>query len=1474
MSRRVIEFTVFCVLVFCASGQSARKETQVLGINAADGSQDYVPNEIIVKFRDVFAGNIEKQLANGETPKGDWPGSLQRLNERYKLAKVRQLAPGFAKSRQFVKELEKKDKLQLNAKEKHILQRARRAPRGALVPNLGNIYKMRFSIDANDSLQEILEAYRNDPDVEYAELNHIVRGLLTPDDPYYAVQWALDNTGQPYPVSGGATDSGTPDADIDAPDAWNIYTGGSDIIVAVIDSGVDYTHKDLVGNMWTDTNGKYGYDYVNDDDDPMDDFGHGTHCAGIIAAMTNNSLDTAGVCWNARIMAVKSISSDNTGTESGAVSAIYYAVDNGADVLSNSWGGPYSESIGQAVNYAYSQGVIIVAAAGNDNSSSPLYPAYYEHVISVAATDSDDNKASFSSYGEWVDIAAPGVDILSLRAKNTDMYLRAPGYNPGDRFVPFGNPGATTYIASGTSMACPYVSGACALMLSANPALTSDEANAILVNTVDPIADGICYSDGRLNLSGSLTQAILSQSKGYITFDRNDYNCDIEAGIFLSDGDISGTGTHAVSITTSGGDSETVVLTEKNPPVGAFTGTIRTTIGEPNIEDGNLQVANDDVIYATYYDADDGTGNPATATDTGTIDCIPPVISNVQMNITASKLIVTFDTDEPTIGKISCGPACGGPYILEGLMYAQTSHTIEVSPLLPFTTHYFIVTATDGAGNQTVDSNSGNCFSFTTTGPGNIYVPSQYSTIQEAINQSWPGSVVWIADGTYMGTWNRDIDLLGKALTVKSENGPENCIIDCQGDVNDPHRGFSFKHYEGADSVVDGLTITNGYGPFDYRDLMDLRSAGGGIYCYYSSPTIKNCKITGNKTSYDRGHGDGPGGGVCFDYSNATIRNCEIIGNFSGDAKGAGVFGRNANVLIADCVISGNDGSSGGGAAFEGGAPVINGCIIIDNLIYCGRGVLYFEQQASPNITNCLITGNRSTQCSSFGGICAWLTGGHAKISNCTIIENTISPRGGAIYWDGIGATVTNCICRGNGNEIYGDVAVGYSNIQGGQPGTGNIDADPCFVSGPMGDYYLSQAGSGQPMDSPCVDTGSDKSANLGMKTLTTRTDGITDTGMVDMGYHYPGADADLNGDGFVDFVDYASMALNWQQATDPCEPNSGDVSKDGWVDIDDFYWLALQWLTISATAADNLQPPNNATIAISPVVLRWSPGEKYISHDVYFGKDYNEVEGGDIYNPNVYMGNQDSNAWDTNEYDANGLEYETAYYWRIDENYGRGIIKGDVWRFTTFTADSDINLVGWWRFDEGTGNIANDSSGNNFHGAIIGATWIDDPNRGWCLGFDGNDDYVDCGNGPSNNDDITVSAWMRTATEGILVSNRYNVDSYGTWYTLSSMDIEVGDNSQGGYRHLNFIMPTLDGNWHHIVYTKNGTSHAIYIDGSPDQVFTSDADISWDVPTYIGKRWTKSTYASWFNGTIDNVRIYNKSLSPEEILQLYQSGL
>jgi len=300
-------------------------------------------------------------------------------------------------------------------------------------------------------------------------------------------------------------------------------------------------------------------------------------------------------------------------------------------------------------------------------------------------------------------------------------------------------------------------------------------------------------------------------------------------------------------------------------------------------------------------------------------------------------------------------------------------------------------------------------------------------------------------------------------------------------------------------------------------------------------------------------------------------------------------------------------------------------------------------------------------------------------IKNCTFANNSAT-NGRAVTSDrNFSPTtssyfqLTDCILWDGGNEIFKDsyasINVTYSDVQDGYSGTGNINANPLFVSGMKGSYYLSQTAAGQPSNSPCIDAGSDTAVNLGLGDKTTRTDHFYDIGMVDMGYHYTvSINPDLNVDAFVDFFDYAILSLDWQQSPDPCDPNSGDINKSGRVDIYDLARLVEDWLTCFVTEATNPEPIDHAAGLSMYVVLQWSPGEKTTSHDVYFGTDFNEVNDADIDNPSVYMGNQDANFWDSNNYNPNGLDFNTTYYWRIDEVAAGCIAKGNIW---TFTVDS-----------------------------------------------------------------------------------------------------------------------------------------------------------------------------------------------------------
>jgi subtilisin family serine protease len=293
-------------------------------------------------------------------------------------------------------------------------------------------------------IETALANLRRNPNVEYAEPNYMYRALATPNDPQFTELWGLHNTGQT---------GGTSDADIDAPEAWDIHTGSHDVVIAVLDTGIDFDHPDigngLNSNIWTndaelngfpefddDGNGYeddiHGWDFVGDDNDPTDYFhdvwgnaGHGTHVAGTIAAIGNNSTGITGVNWYASIMPLRILGSAGFTDTARVIDSILYAVDNGAKVINASWGGgDYSQALYDAISHANDNGCLFVAAAGNggddavgdDNDAAPFYPASYDlpNIISVAATDHNDTLGDFSNFGATsVDVAAPGVQISS-----------------------------------------------------------------------------------------------------------------------------------------------------------------------------------------------------------------------------------------------------------------------------------------------------------------------------------------------------------------------------------------------------------------------------------------------------------------------------------------------------------------------------------------------------------------------------------------------------------------------------------------------------------------------------------------------------------------------------------------------------------------------------------------------------------------------------------------------------------------------------------------------------------------------------------------------------------------------------------------------------------------------------------------------------------------------------------------------------
>ncbi|MGE4489816.1 MAG: S8 family serine peptidase, partial [Kiritimatiellales bacterium] len=358
-------------------------------------------------------------------------------------------------------------------------------------------YLLKLNRPELGGVEKVLHALSSAGNVSvYAEPNYIYSTSLTPNDS----QWPLWGMQQ-----------------VSAPAAWDQTTGEDSILVAVIDSGVDASHSDLAGNMWVnagetgldsenndkktngiddDNNGFIddwqGWNFYGSNNDPADDNDHGTHCAGTVGAVGNNSIGVAGVCWNVSLVGIKFLGADGYGSEVDAAEAVLYATQLGAVIQNHSWGGSAGgEMLLSAFEAANSNGVLAVVAAGNsnnDNDTAPVYPASYDlpNIIAVAASDEDDRLASFSNYGSaTVDLAAPGVDIVSTI--------------PGDAYDSF----------QGTSMAAPHVAGAAALLWGANSGLGCLDVKAAIINSTDkiPALTGKTLSGGRLNVYAMMSAA-------------------------------------------------------------------------------------------------------------------------------------------------------------------------------------------------------------------------------------------------------------------------------------------------------------------------------------------------------------------------------------------------------------------------------------------------------------------------------------------------------------------------------------------------------------------------------------------------------------------------------------------------------------------------------------------------------------------------------------------------------------------------------------------------------------------------------------------------------------------------------------------------------------------------------------------------------------------------------------------------------
>jgi len=551
-----------------------------------------ISNEILVKFRTEVS-----LLKDASTPLKTGVSSIDNLNEKFEIESFNK-----------VFEEEK-------------------------TSSLSNIYALKLP-DSFDPLM-VANEYKNDPNVEYAEPNIIYESCTRPDDTFFNDQWALYQSN---------------DFDIDATDAWDVTTGSKDVVIAIVDSGVYYNHPDLTDNIWSnedeipdnniddDNNGFIddirGYDFVEvditpiiqnpfanicpdedyiiEDNNPRDAHGHGTHCAGIASAVGNNGKGIAGVSWNCSIMPVRAgfeflYFGEAVGVyeTDDLVQAITYAADNGADIISMSWGGDsYSNAICGAIEYAYSKGCVLVAAAGNSNSDEKHYPSSYENVISVAGTNNKDQRYEHSSYGDDVDVAAPAVDILSTIIPTEIFYAEK----------------------SGTSMAAPHVAGIAGLLKSKYPDSSPEMITAMIKTGVDQIQSDEYIGTGRVNAYKALTMSPIFSYIDYIPNHSNIKDTLIIEGsadgenfksykLEYGQGRDPGNWELLVSSDTPVFHGELFSLDTKNIDDGAYTIKITVESNDNSKYTDTSMITVNNIEHQTLYVDDDNTQGPWKGTD-------------------------------------------------------------------------------------------------------------------------------------------------------------------------------------------------------------------------------------------------------------------------------------------------------------------------------------------------------------------------------------------------------------------------------------------------------------------------------------------------------------------------------------------------------------------------------------------------------------------------------------------------------------------------------------------------------------------------------------------------------------------------------------------------------------------------------------------------------------------------------------------
>ncbi|NJD53113.1 MAG: hypothetical protein FIB07_09635 [Candidatus Methanoperedens sp.] len=857
-------------------------------------------------------------------------------------------------------------------------------------------------------LEKTMESLSLSDKFEDAEPNYIVKALKTPNDLRFNELWAMNNTGQT---------GGTPDADIDAPQAWDISTGNKEVIVAVIDTGVDYTHEDLAANMWTnigeipdngiddDNNGfaddYYGWDFAYDDNDPMDGNSHGTHVSGTIGGVGNNGKGVAGVLWNTNIMAVKFLGDDGYGWTSDAIDAINYATMMGVDIMSNSWGGgEYSSALEAAIQAADNAGILFVAASGNwaeNTDQYPNYPSGYDvpNVISIAATDKNDNLASFSNYGPLtIDIGAPGVDILSSV--------------PGNSYSSY----------SGTSMAAPHVSGASALLKALNPSLTHLEIKNILMNSVDPLPslNGKTVTGGRLNIQKAITyRTVCPTGCDYTTIQAAVDGANPGSLISVKNGTyyenvqinkqltLRGFGSPVVDARGSG---SAFTLSEDGIILEGFTATRGAFYPEAGIK----IISNNNTLR----------GNNVSSNALGMVlvSSKNNVIYDNIFNNTENVKIINPNINNWNITKQSRTNIIGGLYLggnfwakPDGSGISQNCDDGNLDGICDFA--------------YALDSTNIDYLPFSTRGSiHNINKGTNYTTIQAAINDAHPGDEIRVASRTYYENVNVNKRLILRGVgmpVVDARRSGSSITLSANGSILD---GFTVI---GGGSTEAGIKVTSNNNTLTGNNASNDYWWGSiGIYLSSSS----NNTLSSNNASHNSY-------GI---YLSSSSNNTLSSNNASHNGYGISLYSSNKNVLINN-VMNGNSYNFG----VEGDSYLYFDNQIDTTNLVDGKSVYYikgakdivYDSYANVGTLYCIscmnLTLKNLDMKNNLNGIFIWNTT-QLKIQNVTISNN--------VYGISMSSSINNTLIDNDASNNWYGIYLYSSNNSNLSSNSANLNYD------------------------------------------------------------------------------------------------------------------------------------------------------------------------------------------------------------------------------------------------------------------------------------------------------------------------------------------------------------------------------------------------------------------------------------------------